>query len=42
MKNVFSGSLIFCEKKVKRERISKEFQEEFQNKNDYFAHNFLK
>ena len=31
-KNVFSGCLIFCEKKVNSERINKEFHEEFQNK----------
>ena len=34
----FSGCLFFCEKKVKGERINKEYQEKFQNKNDYFAH----
>ena len=35
----FSGCLLFFViKKVKSERINKEFQEEFQNKNDYFAH----
>ena len=34
----FFWVLFFCEKKVKSERINKEFHEEFQNKNDYFAH----
>ena len=36
-RKMFSGCLFIVRKRVKSERINKEFHEEFQNKNDYFA-----
>ena len=40
-KNVFLSTSFFVRKKVKRERINKEFHEDFQNIHDYFAHKWI-